>query len=227
MRRALAPVRWWIRLYTLGLPPTIREERRAELDSDLWEEWHQGSVRGLDALSKATSMWTRWLLGIPDDLAWRVELMLRQASPGSESKGRLVGLSAGVVVAIALVLVIVAINTVQYNEGTQPSGEAASILLLLACGIAVVGIATAARGFGVMDARRTEGALLVVGGSTVAGLAWYWLFFPVVAALGVSVFGIWRAVGLADVMKQRPHRCGGADEEQAATHGQDRRTRRE
>jgi hypothetical protein len=207
VRRALAPVRWWIRLYTVGLPRGIRDERRAELESDLWEEWCRGVELGLGAVAVARSVWTRWLLGIPDDIAWRIELIRMRSRPAATSRVRLAGLTAGVVLAVALVLVVVIVNTIQYNEGTQPSGAAASILLFLALAVALTGIATAARGFMVMRSRRAEGVLLVVGGSIVAGLAWYWLILPVIAAVSVSLYGVWRACGLAGVMprtSQRP-----------------------
>ena len=41
--------------------------------------------------------------------------------------------------------------------------------------MAILGTVIAARGFWIMRSRPAEGATLVVGGSFVAGLAWYWL----------------------------------------------------
>src|SRR5207244_11858139 len=66
----IACVRAWTRLYTSGLPPAVRNRRRGEIDSDLWE-WcaDQGSEpRG------AMHLLLRLVLGMPDDVAWRVEL---------------------------------------------------------------------------------------------------------------------------------------------------------
>ena len=66
-RLAVAAVRGWTRAYTLGLPPSIRERRRAEVDSDLWEcQADAAAVLPLQILR-------RLLLGIVDDLWWRVE----------------------------------------------------------------------------------------------------------------------------------------------------------
>jgi hypothetical protein len=67
LRLAVAAVRAWTRAYTLGLPPSIRERRRAEVESDLWEcHADAAAVLPLQILG-------RLLLGIVDDVWWRVE----------------------------------------------------------------------------------------------------------------------------------------------------------
>ena len=77
MRSALLPVatrlvRAWTRVYTYGLPQAERSARRAEIDSDLWEFEHDpGAPQGRWA---ATQMLARLLIGIPDDLAWRMDV---------------------------------------------------------------------------------------------------------------------------------------------------------
>jgi hypothetical protein len=66
---AIAVVRAWTRVYTWQLPSALRESRRAEIESDLWES-------RLDtgrSVSTAMQVTMRLLLGIPDDLQWRVE----------------------------------------------------------------------------------------------------------------------------------------------------------
>ena len=35
---AAGVARNWVAVYTLGLPPSVRDARRAELQSDLWEQ---------------------------------------------------------------------------------------------------------------------------------------------------------------------------------------------
>ncbi|MEX0782337.1 MAG: hypothetical protein WD557_06775 [Dehalococcoidia bacterium] len=62
----------WVRLYTRGLDARLRSERRAELESDIWEQSH-GRRDGA-----AWAVLLRCLLGMPADLSWRLE----QASPG-------------------------------------------------------------------------------------------------------------------------------------------------
>lgn len=71
-RLAIRIVRAWTRVYTYGLPPAQRSARQAEIDSDLWELEHDAHVpeRG----SAATQIMMRLLTGIPDDVAWRLEI---------------------------------------------------------------------------------------------------------------------------------------------------------
>jgi hypothetical protein len=69
---ATSVVRAWTRVYTHGLPPGERTARRAEIDSDLWEFEHDPEApQGGWA---ATQVLARLLIGIPDDLAWRMDL---------------------------------------------------------------------------------------------------------------------------------------------------------
>jgi hypothetical protein len=60
-------LRWWTRVYTAGLPPTERERRRAEVESDLWE-----SSRDPDGSRQVLS---RLLLGVADDVGWSINTM--------------------------------------------------------------------------------------------------------------------------------------------------------
>ena len=67
-------VRNWARVYTFGLPSEIREARRAEIESDLWEHAHDSELGG-DAPSPfcALHALVRLLAGVPDGLLWRIE----------------------------------------------------------------------------------------------------------------------------------------------------------
>jgi uncharacterized protein (TIGR03435 family) len=68
VRLAARLVRLWTRAYTLGMSLPAREARLHEIDSDLWECLHDADRR-----TSAIEMLTRLLLGVPDDLLWRVE----------------------------------------------------------------------------------------------------------------------------------------------------------
>jgi len=70
---ALGIVRGWTRLYTARLPADAREERRAEIESDLWEFHEDARRRGSSPTGIAILMLLRLVLGIHDDLIWRVE----------------------------------------------------------------------------------------------------------------------------------------------------------
>jgi hypothetical protein len=68
-RAAIAIVRAWTWLYTWGLPRADRERRRLEIESDLWESGSDEEVRP----SLVAPIIARLLLGIPDDVRWRIE----------------------------------------------------------------------------------------------------------------------------------------------------------
>jgi uncharacterized protein (TIGR03435 family) len=68
---AMTLVRTWTRVYTHGLPQAERNDRQAEIESDLWEFTHdpdapQGGWAAMQILA-------RLLTGIPDDVAWRID----------------------------------------------------------------------------------------------------------------------------------------------------------
>jgi hypothetical protein len=70
---AIALVRAWTRLYTCRMDPALRDARRAEIESDLYESqedvrWSVGEPRRV-----AAQMLTRLLLGVRHDLLWRAE----------------------------------------------------------------------------------------------------------------------------------------------------------
>jgi len=59
--------RWWTRVYTAGLPVDLRDTRRAEVESDLWESVSDGAP--------SRHILARLALGIADDLTWSLTLM--------------------------------------------------------------------------------------------------------------------------------------------------------
>jgi hypothetical protein len=71
---ACGAARGWTAVYTLGLASRVRDARRAEVASDVWEH-HR------DTISEGRSVWTflgsvvsRVLRGAPADLLWRVNV---------------------------------------------------------------------------------------------------------------------------------------------------------
>ena len=71
---AMRLVRFWTRVYTLGMSARVRDARLSEIDCDLWEYQHDA-----DRPARPIEMLLRLLLGMPDDLLWRLE----QAADGS------------------------------------------------------------------------------------------------------------------------------------------------
>jgi hypothetical protein len=60
-----------VRLYTAGLPTEVRKARRAELESDLWEQEQEAGAAGCWPTTTALHVLRRFMLGIPADLSWR------------------------------------------------------------------------------------------------------------------------------------------------------------
>jgi hypothetical protein len=71
LRLALLSVRGWTRVYTWRLPEPMRDARRAEIESDLWEFLHDAERDPRVAAS--VQLFGRLLLGVSDDLWWRLE----------------------------------------------------------------------------------------------------------------------------------------------------------
>ena len=65
-----ACVRHWTRLYTRRLPAPLRDARRELIESDLWESAHDRSTTEQELVLQLA---IRLVLGVPHDLAWRLE----------------------------------------------------------------------------------------------------------------------------------------------------------
>jgi hypothetical protein len=70
---ALALVRGWTRLYTARMERPLRDARRAEIESDLWELHEDARRRGATPELIALHMFARLVGGVVDDLRWRAE----------------------------------------------------------------------------------------------------------------------------------------------------------
>jgi len=66
-------VRAWVRLYTRGLPADVRVARTDEIESDLWSQHDEARSADRNVTGVATEIVTRLALGIPADVAWRLE----------------------------------------------------------------------------------------------------------------------------------------------------------
>src|SRR5688572_28246168 len=90
-RLAVGLVRTWTRVYTWRMPSDCRDNRRAEIESDLWEL--QRDARDEEGPA-AMRVFLRLVLGMPDDVGWRIEQEVAARSFTQESvafTARLVG----------------------------------------------------------------------------------------------------------------------------------------
>jgi hypothetical protein len=68
-----ALVRRWVAVYTRGLPADVRQDRRDEIDDDLWSQLLESSDSGRTDRSLAGEIVARLVLGVPADVSWRME----------------------------------------------------------------------------------------------------------------------------------------------------------
>ena len=68
--------RLWLRWYTAGLPPQLRQDRRCEITSDMAEHSSSRMADGWGSRRIARERLTRTLLGVPADLRWRREVLV-------------------------------------------------------------------------------------------------------------------------------------------------------
>src|SRR5215470_11640759 len=93
-RIIVTSVRAWTWFYTLPLDAVEREDRRREIESDLWE--FEDDQKGQPGLTAASHILVRALLGVPDDLLWACEhLTIRSFTVGMSTVLRLAVVAIG------------------------------------------------------------------------------------------------------------------------------------
>jgi len=111
LRAALSIVRLWTTIYTAGIPETLRDARREEIESDLWEAQHDSQSDPIRL--SAMHVVARLVAGIPDDLGWRLEQV--------NAMTRTARVSALVLVTCALVAIGGGIASWMTRPGSLPA----------------------------------------------------------------------------------------------------------
>ena len=89
MPRSVGFVRAWVRLYTTGLPPDLRDIRREEIDADLWDQTQEAAMLGRPPSEVRSQVLLRLLLGMPADVSWRVaKIGAHQRGESATERGR-------------------------------------------------------------------------------------------------------------------------------------------
>lgn len=70
----------WTTIYTAGMPQPVRQSRRNEIASDLWECCAEVARGDQQVGHAAAEILTRLFLGIPDDIFWRWEKHMNATS---------------------------------------------------------------------------------------------------------------------------------------------------
>jgi hypothetical protein len=185
--------RFWTRLYTTGLGRDVRDERLAELHSDLWEHELEDRLDGVAPGSTATEMLIRLVSGMPADLAWRLE----QRNPIKRSTHMLAVMKQnswqrnglwGLVFLFVGFLLLSGVGIAAFMEDSSLAAQ-----LAYGGGVVLSGALILA-GFLVTEQRPVLGAvMLVIGAVGGAALMWWFFFIPPLIALVVAAFGLNRA----------------------------------
>jgi len=185
--------RSWVTPYTLRLPLEISESRRSEIDSDLWEQQWLAARRGDPALGTAIEVLSRMLLGIFDDLIWRLEAGV-SVTKGQISVNDTWPMRIGFIALMVPLLLLVA-NGLGMMLGNGEFDNAQE-QILWGLSFLVAPLVTAV-GLWLCRTRPKLGLGLVVGGALSTALLMFWMaFITVPLAILVIAFAIKRS-GLA------------------------------
>lgn len=167
---------WWAATYTLGLASSVRDMRRAEITSDTWEQQFDESDRGVSRVAIATSMFGRWLRGVPADLLWRVNV----EGPKMDIRIPFQRIAGGLLLSMVLMMVV-ASSISGYD--TRREGFEGEVVRLAALNGFENGMNAAVRAF-------VGFALIGVGAGLYAALQDRSRALSAVAAFGLAAAGV-------------------------------------
>ena len=187
MALAVGMTRSWVAVYTSGLPRELRDGRRAEIDSDVWEHRQIAELTEEPQGETALQLLARLVLGVPSDLMWRLESghsVRNERSISMNESGAMRSLVAvGVVVALFLVVTGIGAVVDSLVQGDLASGQAGFGAISVLAGAAV--------GSGLLTSRRNPllGIGLVAAGAITVAAAWYWMLVITIPA-GIAMVAI-------------------------------------
>ena len=172
---------WWVDRYTRDLPEHVRDERRAEIASDVWE--HRAAAMP-DRLG--LSIFSRCVRGVPADLSWRrAHRCGRRRMPSRGSVARGIGWALAAMAYAFIVLVhgwfaTALVGFDFYGADWAPGDVAATsriggtLLLLIVSGTLLLPRAPA------------SGACLVIAGMVATGVVFWWAL-PILGPIAIAV----------------------------------------
>jgi len=211
----------------MGLEAGARSDRRAEIDSDLWEHRNHAASEGEATLATSVSILGRWVAGIPSDLSWRVSHLFRRGQTKKEPmmanpRGRHWWQWLAALTAAATIYAGVRQVLTDEVEAGVTAGKIGGLILLAGAGVLVV--------IGLADYRNMpkRGAVMVIIGvlplaliggfglmnivglitSLFGGEGWWWLPVGIASAVataaGLGAFGAWWHATPAIAKANRP-----------------------
>ncbi len=192
---AVRVCRTWTLLYTRGLPVEIRERRRQEIESDLWEQLHDSNE------PTRRGVLGRTLRGIHADVWWRYRTLLEQRGARQRSHDMKKTTGSGtwwVPVTVVLGVVIATMGILGLALGD--AGEGGSGAKVLASLPPAIGGFLVIGGLAARRQRLVTGSRLVIAGAVLAALDP--LFIPVAAL--VIIGGLWTGNLVTNDRDDRP-----------------------
>jgi hypothetical protein len=179
---AIGAVRTWVALYTFGLPSNLRDERRTEVDCDLWEQRLSAHLQGERALATAGEVVLRLILGMISDIMWRVQASLSARSDRSMKVNESLtarGLFCVALVVAALPLVFGLSIMARYPE---PAGVLYGLGQALSAGILIGGLA--------FSSTRPQLGLAMVALGVLGVTAFMFWMFMITIPVGILLLGV-------------------------------------
>jgi hypothetical protein len=204
----------WVRLYTRGTEIGARDDRRAEIESDLWEHRNHFAREGEGPSVSSVSILGRWVAGIPADVSWRASQIRRSDRTTKESimTSILSRYWWQVLAAFTATVTIYAGIRQFFADEVSAGVSAGKIIALVLC---VAAGCLTLLGLAVLRTMPRRGPLMVIIGvlpaalvgllgiglivgliaSLAGGEDWWWLPVGVASAVataaGVGAFGAW------------------------------------
>lgn len=198
-------VRRWVRRYTRGLDPTVRDTRRAEIESDLWEHRREADSAGLRPRQTGLEIVARMVLGMAADLGWRRAMPMAQHVRGMEADmGNRIPTVWWVPAAIVVAGMNLYLGIAGWDPGwtpPQPSVDPFAVVVVVLGVAGLIGVALRNR------LPKVSGLLMLSG-------AWVPLFlgisslrilgpFVIVGLVEITA-GVLTAIGAIQTMTRRP-----------------------
>jgi hypothetical protein len=182
--------RSWVTLYTRSLSEAVGERRRAEMESDLWEQLSDTSSG-----RTSTQVLDRCLRGIPADVWWRYRTLLEQREVRQRNQNMtrniLINWWGAITAVLGTALLTLGVGGILFGEGGAASGFVWAGASFISGGLMLGGLALIQR-------HVITGSRMIVAGAAVTVLG---VFLIPVAAL-IVIGGLWtghlRLFGTAD-----------------------------
>lgn len=174
--------RAWVRRYTRRLPGDLAGERRAEVESDLWEHAADARAHGVGSLRHDLAVLRRVVGGMAADLAWRrhnLHALARADQGGITMKTVRSSIAETALVVAAATGMAIGLTLWPLLGTGADAGDVVWVLAATALSAAL------GAGLWLRGRRPVVGTALVVVGALAPSVAWFWL--PPVYLLSVVI----------------------------------------